>query len=723
MATDSSDSDSEVEPPLSVRLYATKPRNLVQRRATITGASPTTKHGIDIEQFWRELKQEHSTTFQLRDKAASCAHGLDSVPSNLRPQTCLGIEQTKRKKRVDERIDERKVQFHEKSSDNHNSHANEFEKKIVNDTQNIANNRRDRESTVNGTTSNNIHSDNTVPLDKCDDNAPSSIHDREAMRANEIGSRCRKERGKLDKSYSTPAYDLTEPTLTDIIEIREPRSKINNVGSNCATFAPSITVNETDSRVSKETLETNDKETNETRDNENIGSVAQRVNYIESHIKHADCEDKSNDARLADENGKSNAACSNGNETSRSEDCVDDLTSNNDDIEKKEATSCSSDKTEHETSRIIPKISLEYAELGRESSEEKSESTSSYMEGTYSSSSEADVPLKKLMENEALIAHGLAERDGTGSMCEAGKIRRSLEVKDNACSRTKTPEAVLQSSAQSSIQPRSEKASRDGIPSTRQTADSTRSELPKRPETKLRLTPPEPPPRKYFSKPLPLNLSGASNSSDVREQPRVAERADARVDVRTIDSPSEFQCLTESSNSSNHRDGFEGYRDFVEKSTDFIDEPITPIHEKHPSFIDHYGYTEIYEGQLKDEKSMNDKFENFSDKFGNGMNSTSENGPPEIVPRSVDSPDGSACSRQAHTPDSRTKTLEKEKHCDKGVVNRAMMVARSIGLHSGSNKSSSSSSPRSSRKRNLLLASEWCSICLSTFFPLPPIPY
>lgn len=119
---DSSGSDSEIETPSSVRLYSTKPRNLVQRRATITGVSPTSKHSVDIEQFWRELKQEHSTCFQLRDKAASCAHGLDNVQvttsSNLnRPQTCLGIEQRSNKSiNVEEILDVKKVQFQDSIS-------------------------------------------------------------------------------------------------------------------------------------------------------------------------------------------------------------------------------------------------------------------------------------------------------------------------------------------------------------------------------------------------------------------------------------------------------------------------------------------------------------------------------------------------------------------------------------------------------------------------------
>lgn len=119
---DSSNSDSEIESHSSVRLYPTKPRNLVQRRATITGASPTAKHCINIEQLWRELKEEHSTTFQLRDRAASCANGLDNVQAlatgNLnRPQTCLGIEQRLNNKVSVRGIrDIKSVQFQDSSS-------------------------------------------------------------------------------------------------------------------------------------------------------------------------------------------------------------------------------------------------------------------------------------------------------------------------------------------------------------------------------------------------------------------------------------------------------------------------------------------------------------------------------------------------------------------------------------------------------------------------------
>ena len=74
----------------------------------------------------------------------------------------------------------------------------------------------------------------------------------------------------------------------------------------------------------------------------------------------------------------------------------------------------------------------------------------------------------------------------------------------------------------------------------------------------------------------------------------------------------------------------------------------------------------------------------------------------ECYSQNMDSPDGSCSSKQFL--DHKSKVFEKEKSFEKGVVNKAMMVARSIGLHGSLNKSSSNS-PRSNRKRSILFAS------------------
>jgi hypothetical protein len=110
---DSSEIDSETEASSTARLYSSKPRNLVQRRATITGGSPTIKHSFDIEQFWKKLKQKHDTTFQLLDKAASCIHGLENmqeISRNLKSETYFGIEQRSIKKETVTKDNSKKVQ-------------------------------------------------------------------------------------------------------------------------------------------------------------------------------------------------------------------------------------------------------------------------------------------------------------------------------------------------------------------------------------------------------------------------------------------------------------------------------------------------------------------------------------------------------------------------------------------------------------------------------------
>uniref|UniRef100_A0A1Y1M4E1 Connector enhancer of kinase suppressor of ras 2 n=1 Tax=Photinus pyralis TaxID=7054 RepID=A0A1Y1M4E1_PHOPY len=104
----SSSSDSEtLDSPLdgSRRVYPLKPRPVLQRRNTVTGASPTSKRPQQaIEQYWQQLKNQaasrHSSSYTipsnkydddstlLRDKSVSCGDGFDLSP---RPTTVIGI--------------------------------------------------------------------------------------------------------------------------------------------------------------------------------------------------------------------------------------------------------------------------------------------------------------------------------------------------------------------------------------------------------------------------------------------------------------------------------------------------------------------------------------------------------------------------------------------------------------------------------------------------------
>ncbi|KAJ8920841.1 hypothetical protein NQ315_015633 [Exocentrus adspersus] len=134
--TELSSSDSEPpDSPLDVtcRMYPLKPRPILQRRNTITGATPTNKRPYpSIEQYWDFIKSRttdthassyniDSTKFEedskfLRDKSASCNVGLDLSP---RPTTVIGISHRSspaHKKSFKEKSStKKKVNFEEKT--------------------------------------------------------------------------------------------------------------------------------------------------------------------------------------------------------------------------------------------------------------------------------------------------------------------------------------------------------------------------------------------------------------------------------------------------------------------------------------------------------------------------------------------------------------------------------------------------------------------------------
>lgn len=177
-----------------------------------------------------------------------------------------------------------------------------------------------------------------------------------------------------------------------------------------------------------------------------------------------------------------------------------------------------------------------------------------------------------------------------------------------------------------------------------------------------------------------------------------------RRDLKKADAPPEVYPREERTLPIEHRrknDRFETYSDFVERSTDFIDEPGTPQHgiKSSNSLVDQYGYTQIPELDPKEDTFTQSQytagFEQVHQKHERSL--------------SVDSADGSCYSRQAQhsnaaTPENKPRTLENKSH-EKGMVNMAMMVARSMGLHG--NLAKNSSSPKSIRKRNANLASTY----------------
>ncbi|KAG5898199.1 hypothetical protein JTB14_005579 [Gonioctena quinquepunctata] len=134
--TEMSSSDSEPpDSPLDAncRMYPLKPRPILQRRNTITGATPTNKRPYpSIEQYWDLIKPRtntsHSSSYNidstkfeedsrfLRDKSASCNIGLDLSP---RPTTVLGITHSNssaQRKNSKDKTAKKKVNFQEECS-------------------------------------------------------------------------------------------------------------------------------------------------------------------------------------------------------------------------------------------------------------------------------------------------------------------------------------------------------------------------------------------------------------------------------------------------------------------------------------------------------------------------------------------------------------------------------------------------------------------------------
>ncbi|XP_066991200.2 uncharacterized protein cnk isoform X2 [Anabrus simplex] len=190
--------------PTSMRLYLPKQRSSVQRRATVTGASPTSKRPpVNIEELWRELRLERQwrggdaaggdgDLCQLRDKSASMGNGLASaaVP---RPSTCLGIERTARLPKKTLRIS--------------TTDLNEVPTSTQSDCEDC------RTQTMENKSSCDVAQVFQKPR--------SPLTPREEIKMVLTSDEGRvfpiKERGRLDKSYSTPAYDLSDCEQTEVV--------------------------------------------------------------------------------------------------------------------------------------------------------------------------------------------------------------------------------------------------------------------------------------------------------------------------------------------------------------------------------------------------------------------------------------------------------------------------------------------------------------------------
>ncbi|KAJ8673001.1 hypothetical protein QAD02_004262 [Eretmocerus hayati] len=733
----SGDSDSELEPAMSrVRLYSAKPRSLVQRRATITGASPTVKHSIDIEQLWRELKRERSgirgsgaVFHQLRDKAASCAHGLDNVTHHHqqtasgslgRPQTCLGIAAIPRRHQASpltsNTVDPKRVQFNDGSDlisprqqQPANNAVSDSGKEKIPTAQETDNRRVYAESDSKGNDGPNHLEDNLGESSRSD-----SVSDVRETAASP--SRGGKERGRLDKSHSTPAYDLTESD-DDFIERKFEAALDEHLKQQQQARAAVAGSSKTDSKLF-DSVEDLDEHLNrpltpksvvEELDIDGIvGNVAKKISDIEKNINHKSSS-KTVDKNapkplLVTEKKKSNIhiRINDVDVDDRSDEPEADsgnITADfdsDDETVGTESTETNSSPSKLDSSSNTNKDNNQSAESSRESSEDKSESTSSYIEGvTTSYSSDGDVALGG-KKDLPVTANDSFSKDAESEDGYLVPIKLMKDRSENLSPIIQLHRIDLISNISNKYPP---------PPSPGSISLPARPETPKRdvsmkPEAKPRLTPPEPPPRKYFTKPVPLDLT----VNQEIDRPRVPDRPSPRRDLRKPDVPPEVYPRDEK-NSLDHRRRFERldtYSDFVEKSTDFIDEPSTPQSDKKTPtpLLDPYGYTQIPETCASE-----DSFSPSS----THSSSLVEQRKFDYNLQNIDTADGSCMSRQGGsggcstpTPDGKSRSLEKDKTHDRGIVNRAMMVARSMGLHGNSVKLTNS--PKSPRKRNTILA-------------------
>lgn len=766
MATDSSDSDSEVEPPLSIRLYSAKPRNLVQRRATITGASPTSKHGIDLEQFWKELKQEHSTSFQLRDKAASCAHGLDNVlPAvNIRPQTCLGLETTKKRKKTDEQTDDKKVQFEEKLSDIESTNPDEMKRTIHNTRERVTpttqsfddgtnkSSNKEQVFTNNVNDSNNV-SDITVPLDECNNFIGDTCSINKNTQGNPMDTGARsgaKERGKLDKSYSTPAYDLSDtedkedrklaPFQNPFCKLDLPAHCSNNVPSSASTKTDVCTTY-TESAIDHVILKNMNGENKEETSLSKMcssGNVARKVSDIEKQIAHVNAEEQASVFGVPKElDSRKNIIRITINDTNPNNNCIEEKNQSNiecniskvniNTCDEKHPVAelsieCKKDVSKSHSAGAICSTNLPYkcrenlvsnnSEMSN--SEEAYSSSNSDSTSDSSNSIERDETLQKFSKilqtvDCALTQHAkLLEEKSSVIASKENSIKTRISPSNNVKSSFEDDLPKV-SKIQISEKPQAKEIkSAENSPLAQATMQSCRYiELPKiesvrKLENKPQ-TPPEPPPRKYYMKHAAvtdLKLNATSKIPNSLEKPQVPERPKIRRDFRKVDNlnlpanhiRSNSDCQDKENSSSDVLN--------AETSVDFLGR-IKGLNDQKFTQSDTSLYNENTNKQSREDKYSFEKYEPFIEKFACSSQSITDCYK-SCHSRNVERTDGATPSKQMISLDLKAKSSEKDKSFEKSVVNRAMMVARSIGLHSSLSKSNSS--PRSNRKRNLLLA-------------------
>ncbi|KAL6256051.1 hypothetical protein P5V15_013287 [Pogonomyrmex californicus] len=810
MTIDSSDSDCEAES----QFYPTKPRNLVQRRATITGASPTTKHDINIEQFWKELKQEHRATLQLRDKAASCAHGLDDVPTvNIRPQTCLGLETAIKRKKTDEQTN-KKVQFNEKLTDTKTIRADDTKEKVIfiqncdDDNANVISKNINIEhldtSMDNVIDSNNL-SDTIVPLHEYNSTNDTCNINENISKNKEINMRYVKKHDKLNENCSVSAYNLSDTEEVNLIDY-----SLNNVPNNNLTKTDVCTIIENINDF-KKLKNANGKHKKISVEKCN-GNVAQKISNIEKQIAHEKTEEqtsiigqykktdlhKDNRGIINGESIKNSTEEKNQNDHENDISVINDikhavekliiqcenvisnypgtLCLNNSICEYPENTDCNNSEISNSKWKCSNNNSSNSSNSnnsgGGRNGDDSSNGGSSRSGGSNNSTNSSNCSGSSSTRNSSSNNNSnnnsnsssnnknnsdYADSSSNNNISNSNNIEKDEVQKFDkilpTVDCTLTQHAPLLEKTSSSVLSRENfsemktspnnntKSIKDNLPNiihnvsniqidTKQQTEEIKSadlpsaqaitqpcryiELPKiesikKFENKSHITLPEPPPRKYYTKQAitDLKLNNVSQSLEDLEKPQVPERLGIKQECKKVDLSSNINHIKSNLDCQNRKDSSDvPMVNYTENSMDFIgelqtislnDQKFDRLNLSNASL-----YNENNDKQSREEKCSFEKYEKFVEKFVCSDQSITDCYRFDHSPHNIECPDGITYSKQIISSDLKPRLSEKDKSFEKSVVNRAMMVARSIGLHGSLNKSNSS--PRSNRRRNMLLA-------------------
>ncbi|XP_018897509.2 uncharacterized protein cnk [Bemisia tabaci] len=240
-STSSSDEDIGHASPTSMRLYLPKPRVPAQRRATITGASPISKRPpVNLDELWHELKfvrqwrstseenkKFNSETLLRCSMDSSLPNRHPDVPPKCSSAQCLT------------------------SSGNYDSHY-EKENKFIENTSPLERERASSNSRLPEDCKFASLKERIEMFSKADSNNPKPKIPPKTFKLNQINKFNNventnssiskvKQRGKLDKSYSTPAYDLNaidagiDLNSKSEKEFHPPTAKLEKVDSSTTT--------------------------------------------------------------------------------------------------------------------------------------------------------------------------------------------------------------------------------------------------------------------------------------------------------------------------------------------------------------------------------------------------------------------------------------------------------------------------------------------------------